>query len=333
MEDMPLTDLMDFLSSQAPSVGCRFAGWEIQPTAAGHNNRVYRATSVQHDLAVKFYRVDARDRAGREFRALAVLRDLGLKIAPEPVLLERERYASPVMVQTWLNGPVYEAPPGSQAEWQRLAEHYNTIHSVTPAQVSQAMSPAVLTFQRAQQAAEGVLKEMESLPKGAKRPELMALMRKLEACSFPSWEEPAACLSRCDPSTHNLVRRDGVWASVDWENAGWGDAGFEMGDLMAHPLYSSVQTEQWECFLDAVQASRPADADFKTRAWTYRAILLVRFAGIFSRSWHQRDAGMAETGHIKQYSPEWWVALPDQYHGYCERAREALMGIEVHQPP
>jgi hypothetical protein len=42
------------------------------------------------------------------------------------------------------------------------------------------------------------------------------------------------------------MRRAGAWASVDWENSGWGDAAFEIADMMTHPAYVTVPAALWE---------------------------------------------------------------------------------------
>ncbi len=53
-----------------------------------------------------------------------------------------------------------------------------------------------------------------------------------------------------DPNILNFVRLPHGWASVDWENSGWGDPAFELADLMAHPADTSVSPEAWTEILD-----------------------------------------------------------------------------------
>jgi hypothetical protein len=101
--------LLDFLSSNTSQHACEWQGWTINCIDGGANNLLYRATNPHSDLAVKFTVRDERDRAGREYGALLALQQAGLWIAPQPVWLERERYAQPVVVQTWLNGDVCSA--------------------------------------------------------------------------------------------------------------------------------------------------------------------------------------------------------------------------------
>ena len=321
-------EVLDALAA-AGGMPIRVGKWEAQPVLGGRNNRLFHVTGPDADLAVKFYRVDARDRAGREFQALSALHACGLEIAPRPLLLDRQRYAHPVMAQTWMEGQVYEGPPDSESAWQRLAEHYNTIHSFRYSH-SQAITlpKAFMTFQNAQDCADLVLNEIATLPTSAKRPDLLALARRLEQAEFPSWPMPPFCLSRCDPSTSNLIRREGEWASVDWEYAGWGDPAFETGDLMTHPHYRTVSQERWDWFLgqleEAVSGPSGADPNFGSRARCYSAMMLARWAGVFARYWSQRDSGRLDPDRLGQFPTEWWAALPDEYEYYRARAETAL---------
>lgn len=79
-------------------------GWDVRQIAGGANNLIYYAHNGEMELAIKFCVNDERDRAGREYDALRVLQEAGLKLAPRPLLLDRNRYRQPVVVQSWLSG-------------------------------------------------------------------------------------------------------------------------------------------------------------------------------------------------------------------------------------
>jgi hypothetical protein len=80
----------------------------------GYSNLLYRVTGPSGHWTVKFTVRDRRDRAGREYHALLALRQAGLSVAPEPLLLDRRRCAQPVVVQTWLEGEVSSEPPSTE---------------------------------------------------------------------------------------------------------------------------------------------------------------------------------------------------------------------------
>jgi hypothetical protein len=96
----------------------RWRAWQIVPVAGGANNRLQRATTTGADLAIKWMLRDERDRAGREYAALAALQSLGLDLAPSPLLLDRTSYPLPVVVQTWLPGEALTAPRIACAYWR-----------------------------------------------------------------------------------------------------------------------------------------------------------------------------------------------------------------------
>ena len=110
--------LLDGLDQPRAPVDEACPGWQITCIEGGANNLLYRATSVTDDLAIKFCIRDERDRAGREFASLTTLQEAGLDLAPTPLLLDRERYSQPVIVQTWLEGEVLTEPPATEAEWR-----------------------------------------------------------------------------------------------------------------------------------------------------------------------------------------------------------------------
>ncbi|MBE0695785.1 MAG: phosphotransferase [Anaerolineaceae bacterium] len=141
---MPLDTLLKFLSDQiwqtasSPvkgNVPCEWQEWTIFSLGGGRNNHLYHVSKAENNFVVKFSRRDPRDRAGREYQALVLLQELNLMIAPQPILLERERYTFPVVVQSWLAGEMSDSLPGDHAAWMSLLEHYAVIHSVTQANV------------------------------------------------------------------------------------------------------------------------------------------------------------------------------------------------------
>src|SRR5688572_11421588 len=132
MDTRTLLPLIDLLAANTTPPE-RWEGWEITPIGGGANNRLVRVTTETDDFAVKFAIRDARDRAGREYHALRVMRSVGCDLAPAPVLLERRRWDQPVVVSTWLHGDVSSAPPTSEAEWHVMISHFATVHQIKPA--------------------------------------------------------------------------------------------------------------------------------------------------------------------------------------------------------
>jgi hypothetical protein len=47
----------------------------------------------------------------------------------------------------------------------------------------------------------------------------------------------------------HFIRRPTGWASVDWENSGWGEPAFEIVDLMTHLAYLDMPEARWEALI------------------------------------------------------------------------------------
>jgi aminoglycoside phosphotransferase (APT) family kinase protein len=312
MDDL-LAPLLRYLADGQPAV--EWQGWRLARIGGGHNNILFRATGHGLDLAVKWARRDERDRAGREFRALTALRGRG--IAPEPLLLDRDTFSLSVTVQTWLDGEVRAEPPADDAAWLRLVEHLATVHESAP--TDEGIAPAVLTFTSVGPLRERALNGLRLVPEAARSGELRELERRLAAATLPSWPEPALAFCRVDPNTLNFVRRPGPWASVDWENSGWGDPAFELADLLAHPAYLGVTPDRREWTIDAYCALRD-DFAIAERARAYYALMLADWAGFFARKAYEVAHGDESNERLVRRPPEWYAALRPNAERYLEAA-------------
>ncbi|MFO7696638.1 MAG: aminoglycoside phosphotransferase family protein, partial [Anaerolineae bacterium] len=255
-----LRPLLDHLArdrvhiAHEPSACEEWQAWQICRIDGGWCNLLYRATRTLDpaaDLAVKFTMRDDRDRAGREYHALCALHQAGLDIAPQPLLLDRQRYPQPVVVQTWLPGESSETPPTTDAGWEGLLGHLILAHSVTPERTDVPLQRAVLDANSALEARETVRWQAARVPPEARPDSLDALLRRFEAVQDPAWPEPPVTLCRCDNNVRNYLRRPGPWASVDWEYSGWGDPAFDVAQWATHASYVDVPAARWAWALEA----------------------------------------------------------------------------------
>lgn len=325
-----LAPLLTFLSTR-PASAAELNRWRIKPVGGGWNNLLYHACGPEGDFAIKFSRRDARDRAGREFAALALLKECAPGLAPEPVLLDRDCCPLPVVVQAWIEGETSAILPSTLEDWRALAEHYAAIHdaAIEPSHgpFFPEIRPAALTFDSAIDAVQYVLKELASIPEAGWTPGLRRLAARFEerAGSFPRWSAPPHVFCRSDPNILNIFRHaHRPWQSVDWENSGWGDPAFELGDLLAHPCYKTASPEHIQAFMDACAALHPGDPTFMTRVRTYYAIIIVRWTGIFARYWYQRDHLPPDSTRLAQAPAAWWHSLPDEHARCLTLAEQAL---------
>jgi aminoglycoside phosphotransferase (APT) family kinase protein len=320
ISEATLTPLLKHLASASPAAGA-YGPWRYAPIGGGANNLVYRATSPDHDLAIKWTIRDARDRAGREYHALAALRDAGLTIAPEPILLDRDHYLQPVMVATWLAGQAHAGPPDGAAEWQALLDHYLAIHTLTPEHTTRPILPAVVNMRSAADGLALIEQQLTHIPTTAGPAELSRLARTCARRAWPGWPAPALALCRVDANIRNIVRQPAGWASVDWENSGWGDPAFEIAELICHPAYEQVAAQRWEWLIEAYAEARgePAAA---ARIRVYHPLMLVWWVARLARTLYEVPRG----GDARLVArPDGWAAdMQARLGRYVERARIAL---------
>jgi aminoglycoside phosphotransferase (APT) family kinase protein len=315
--------LLDYLDAEAPQSPGLHAGWRIVPVAGGANNLLYRATSAAADYAVKFTVRDGRDRAGREYAALSLLEQAGLQIAPRAIALERERYRQPVVVQAWLDGAVLTGPPDGAADWQALLDHYCLIHRLSPADTSLPIAEATLNVSSGPAGRLLIGEHVAKIPPEERPPALDRLLRRFEAWVAPSWPDPPRAFCRVDPNWRNFIRRSSDWASVDWENSGWGDPAFELADMMTHPAYIHVAGKRWDWLL-AAYAERRQDPGAILRTRTYRTILLVWWVVRWVRYLYEVPRGLDP--RLAARPVDWRSNALAQYDRYLGLAGAALDG-------
>lgn len=313
-------DLLTYLTQEQPAAAQTWRGWRIAPVGGGANNLLYRAARADADLAVKLTIRDARDRAGREYAALTALRQAGLDLAPEPLWLERERYRQPVVVQGWLDGAVLTAPPRTQADWEALLRHYCAIHTLTPARGA-ALPEATINADSPAACRALVRLQAELLPPAARPPELEALLARFAVWPLPDWSVPPRALCRVDSNWRNFLRRPAAWASVDWENSGWGDPAFEIADLITHPAYRDTPRRRWDWLAEAY-ARRAADRGGRLRIQTYVAVMRVWWAVRCARSLYEVPRGLDP--RLAARPPDWEQQTRWQYRRAVELALAAL---------
>ncbi|MCB0114381.1 MAG: aminoglycoside phosphotransferase family protein [Caldilineaceae bacterium] len=322
-----------------PSAPWTWQGWQIHRVGGGMNNRLYCArpfasgfasvpgTNVSGSdpnasLAVKFTMNDGRDRAGREWNALHVLAEAGLSIAPRPILLDRERYAWPVVVQSWVDGEAMQEPPHADADWEALLAHLRTVHALTADRIQRPLPNVVLFAATVGDAFAAIDWQLDLLPPAERPPQLVTLLEDLHRCRFPSWDAPALTLCRADPNIRNFIRRDGPWVSVDWEYSGLGDPAFEIADLIAHIAHLEVPAERWHWFVDRYVGGEQHADPLRTRIETYLPLMLVWWVVRIARYLHETERGLDK--RLVAPEPGWRATKEQQLSVYFERASRAL---------
>lgn len=317
--DSLLHPLLTFLDGNAPVSECDYRGWRIIPVSQGRNNRLSRATSDIHDTAVKFMIRDERGRAQREYRALQVLHDADLAIAPAPLYYRPDTSALPVVVQEWCEGLVTSGPPECDSDWHLLVEHYASVHSVTEANCDEPLSDAIANKGTLPSALAYIDELIPPIPLSARPAHLERLLHDVRESVLPGWNPPPRSLCRVDPNPLNLIRLPAAWKSVDWEYAGWGDPAADLAEVIAFPEFLGVTEDCWSRFIDAY-ADRVQDREIADRIRKYRILVtmqwLLRFARIVARA-DRKDRMWEE--------PEGWQELMAARYAHYLQAIEQLL--------
>lgn len=321
MGEESLRSLLDHLAAGRHEQGQPWPDGRVMRISGGWSNLLYRVSGPLGDWAVKFTIRDGRDRAGREYHALLALRDAGLSVAPKPILLDRRRYAQPVVVQTWLEGDVSAEPPSTDADWGRLVEHLATVHSVTQETTPLRLRRAVVDARTIREGREIVRREMARLPREAQPASLRALMRRFRETSFPRWSKAAVSLCRSDNNILNIVRRPGAWASVDWEYAGWGDPALDVAQLMTHPAHIVVPVQRWDWVVETYSRIAHKEA-LVERIGVYHTILAVWWVARVARFLYEYPRGLDRRLVDR---PEGWEADMRAKHAHYLRLAEGLV--------
>ncbi|MBK8903950.1 MAG: aminoglycoside phosphotransferase family protein [Anaerolineaceae bacterium] len=310
--------LLDHLATWPPDGRCQ--SYTYQQIHGGANNILYKVSGDVGDFAVKFTLRDGRRRAWREFQALKALQALDLHLAPQPIWLDEDRYAQPVVVQTWLEGEVTAVPPETDEAWRLLVAHYAALAQVMPANSEMELETAVINFHSVISGVEHIQKQCAAIPLHARSDELIQLV---QAASRLSLKLPPARLALCrvDANTLNFVRRSGSWASVDWENSGWGDPTFEMVDLMTHPQYAAVPAERWE-WVTQVYADLVGDQAAAVRIRTYYPLMLIWWVARLARMLYEVPLGRDD--RLVARDPNWQQAAEEKMARYTNLAFQAI---------
>jgi aminoglycoside phosphotransferase (APT) family kinase protein len=294
----------------------RFQSHTYRKISGGANNILYKVSGEDGDLAVKFTLRDGRRRAWREFQALTVLQAHSLAIAPEPVLLDEDSYPQPVVVQTWLDGQVTAVPPQTDAEWQPLVAHYATLSKITPQNTTVQLETAVINFNSVTNGVLQIERQRAAVPLD-EQPEPLKKLVEI-AHNLPRDLPPTiSSLGRNDANTLNFIRQPGMWASVDWENSGWGDPAFEVVDMMTHPQFMTVPPERWD-WVVALYAELCGEETAVTRIQAYYPLMLIWWVARLSRALYEIPRGKDK--RLAPRDPNWQQQGEQKLATYIQRA-------------
>jgi thiamine kinase-like enzyme len=148
------------------------------------------------------------------------------------------------------------------------------------------------------------------------------LLGQIARLRLPEWPAPPLALCRVDPNIRNFIRRPGDWASVDWENSGWGDPAFEIADLITHPSYAAVSPKRWDWLIAAYCAARD-DSGAEWRIRVYTMLMLAWWAARLARTLYEVPRGGDQ--RLAPRSAAWQTETEALYQRYLALAQAATL--------
>ncbi|XSG73906.1 phosphotransferase family protein [Herpetosiphon llansteffanensis] len=316
-----LSEVIEYLANESLIAPTKWRGWQLTPIAGGANNRVYRAQSASSDYAIKWTIRDERRRAWREYQALQALAYADRELSPQPVLLDEASFAQPVVVQTWLDYPALTQVPQTAAQWQGLVEHYWALRQISQASTMLELPLATLNMHSVAAGKKLINEHCAKLPAAELPAALEALLLWLESWVAPEFSTVPLSLCRVDSNWRNFLQTPDGLVSVDWENAGWGDPAFEIVDLMTHPAYATVTSQQWQAFVRAY-CRFGDDPSAAQRIEIYRTLMLIWWVVRWQRYVYEVPRGLDE--RLVERPPEWLTTAQANYQRYLDLAQQAI---------
>lgn len=265
---------------------------------------------------MKFTKRDRRDRAGREYAALRLLQHRNPALAPRPILMDRDNYQLPVVVQTWVAGEMAQRPPQSDGEWSRWLQHTAAIHEIGPA----ANDGELANCWSNCNGSTGYETELRALHRSTEAEhlpgEVRELIGRLRRQKLERWPALAPRLCRADHNVRNFIADGHCLRSVDWEYSGWGDPIEDLAELMTHVTYMAMPNWRWSEVVSEyshqlefpdITARLQVCLAIKTIGW------LVRLARSLSAQTHASD--------LRLPGALWRRNTNEKYQYYIDRIR------------
>ncbi|HEX2033900.1 MAG TPA: aminoglycoside phosphotransferase family protein [Chloroflexota bacterium] len=245
------------------------AGW--QALGGGSNNGVYAFRHEGQPLVLKCFRVDERDRAGREWRALELLQARGGTFHPRPVAYA-PHHTGPVVVMARIAGRPVRGQPLSPAQLHALVELRRACYAITPSTTAVALPPVVGNVAKETARLEAAREALRAAPaQDALAPQLAGTIDTWLAGPDPArLAQPAPpVFSAGDGNLANYLW-DGrhLWRT-DYEYSGWSDRAVDLADLVEHDGSRATPDDAWTGFVGAFDLSPAERARFQAarRLW------------------------------------------------------------------
>ena len=220
------------------------ASWH--PLEGGFNNGVYSVECAGRKFCFKFYKVDGKQRALREWTALGFLRKRKFGYVPRPFYYEEDDRA-PLVVMEFVEGESLGYHHLDREQLGGLFERVEELHAIS--------CDAAVENLRAldgQTRLEGMDRRMRGVdPAGRDEKDCLVLWCKWMQGAGPELVSAPAELifSRMDDNLANCLWDGRDMRFVDLEYGGWTDRAFDLAEQVEHGQSRSTPHVEWEWFV------------------------------------------------------------------------------------
>ena len=257
----------------------------ITPLTGGYNNMVFSFVLTDEQVCAKLYRIDDRQRAEREWRALHLLREHGLEVAPRPVWYDPDP-TQPVVVMERVPGQPLSERMLRNHELATLAHTLKCIYAGVPTTADfpfrRIGHPAEIVSRIEQWAASFVVDPAIAETAVVRR----LLERWLAGPDRHLLTAPAPRVFSAGDSNLGNYLWDGshMWC-VDWEYAGWSDRAYQLADTVEGIWARAMADDVWAEFAGEFDLDASEQQRYRAARRTFALLwilLLIRRGG-----WHE----------------------------------------------
>lgn len=250
--------------------------YQIRPLTGGMNNAVYAVETSSGPACCKVYRVDGRDRAGREWRALNLLAKLRPGLAPAPLYIDPHP-EQPAVVMELAPGSPLRGGRVTPALLEALRIALQAVAEITLDAVSYP-DTVIGTPQMVIRRLEGWLQRDEVRESGTLQQARFAIERWLHSHDRMILEDmPLTNFSRGDSNLANALWDGERVRFVDLEYAGWSDLPYDLADIMEGIWARELPDDEWLRFVASFNLSPSTMERFDAarRMWALHWIVIL----------------------------------------------------------
>ncbi|MGH3875260.1 MAG: phosphotransferase family protein [Pseudonocardiaceae bacterium] len=259
--------------------------WRLRPLTGGRNNEVYSWTGPETPICIKIYKLDQRQRAQREWRALTLLAHHGADYAPTPLWID-EASDQPAIGMSLLPGHPLPDVEDTTVALKSLAEITRALQEIP-------LSEPLASWDRIDSVEHYLTRLTELWPQQlADHTDdpltgdmLTLLSRWHDSGDAHTLARPAhPVFSRGDSNLLNWLHDGHTLRCVDFEFSGRSDVAFDAADQIEHISSRAIPDHTWH----QLEANLGVDHHNRPRFHAAQRTCALRWLAVLWKQRHRR---------------------------------------------